>query len=90
MDNLVVREPQHDSKGHIFDPNELEIPRMIIDVEVTKSPCCRIGYMVRNRCRNIDTFPTSQLSTEIEIRVLIVKKEIFIQKADPVEHATPI
>jgi hypothetical protein len=82
LDNFMVREPQHNSEGHIFDPNELEIPRVIVDVEVTKPPSRRIGYMVRNRCRHINTLPTSQLSTEIEIRIFIVQEEIFIQKTD--------
>ena len=82
LDKFMVRESQHDSEGHIFDPNELKIPRVIVDVEVTKPPSRRIGYMVRNRCRDINTLPTSQLSTEIEIRIFIVQEETFVQETD--------
>ena len=43
LDNFMVREPQHNSEGHIFDPNELEIPRVIVDVEVTKPPAVALA-----------------------------------------------
>ena len=90
LDNFMMREPQHDSEGHIFDPNELEIPRVIVDVEVAEPPSRRIGHMVRNRRRNINTLPTSQLSAEIKIRIFIVQEEILVQETDLVEHPTPI
>ena len=34
LDKFVMRESKHESPWHILDPDELEIPRVIIDMEV--------------------------------------------------------
>jgi hypothetical protein len=30
----VVRESNHDTEGHIFNPDELEVARVIVDVQI--------------------------------------------------------
>jgi hypothetical protein len=90
LDNLMMPEPQHQLERHILDPNELKIPRVIVDVQVAESPTRCIGHMVGNRSRNINTLPTGKLRTEIEICVFIIQKKVFIQKADLIEHLPPI
>jgi hypothetical protein len=34
LDKFVMCESKHESPWHILDPDELEIPRVIIDMEV--------------------------------------------------------
>src|SRR5262245_16349863 len=41
-------ESKHESQRHIFDPNELEVPCVIVDVEIAQSPSRGIGHMVDN------------------------------------------
>ena len=65
LDNLMMPEPQHQLERHILDPNELEVPRMIVDVQIAQPLSRGIGYMVCNRCRNINTLPTGQLRAKI-------------------------
>ena len=86
----MVCEPQHDFERHILDPNELKISRVIVDVQVAEPAGGCIGHMIGNRSRNINTFPTGELCPEIKIGIFVVKKEILVQKADLVEHASPI
>ena len=43
MDYFVVRESQHGFERHIFDPDELDIPRVIVDVQVAEPAGGRIG-----------------------------------------------
>ena len=49
LDTLWCANRKHDSERHIFDPNKLKIPRVIIDMQVTESPSSRIGHMIGNR-----------------------------------------
>src|SRR5215831_20246951 len=90
LDNLMMWEPQHDPERHIFEPNKLEIPCVIVDVQVAEPLTRRIRHMISDRSRNIPTFPTRQLRTKIEIRVFIIKKEVLVQKPDLVKHAPSI
>ena len=34
LNNFVMRISNHEAKGHIFQPNELEVARVIIDVQI--------------------------------------------------------
>ena len=43
LDDFVVCEPQHHSERHVLDPNELKIPRVIVDVQVAEPVRGRIG-----------------------------------------------
>jgi hypothetical protein len=58
LDDFVVRESQHGFERHIFDPDELEIPRVIVDMQVAQASGGRIGHMIGNRRRNINALPT--------------------------------
>ena len=43
LDNFVMRESKHQSQRHIFHPNELEVPCVIVDVEVAQTPSRRMA-----------------------------------------------
>jgi hypothetical protein len=86
LDNFMVREPQHNSEGHIFDPNEIEVAGVIVDMQVAEPLSRGIRHMVCDRCRNINTLPTGQLRAKVKIRVLILKEEILVEHATPIQH----
>src|SRR5262249_45417841 len=90
LDNLMMREPQHDLERHIFEPNKLEIPCVIVDMQVAQSLARCVGHMIGNGCWNINALPARQLRPEIKIGVLVVKKKILVQEADLLKHSPSI
>jgi len=65
LDNLMMPEPQHQLERHILDPNELEVPRVIIDVKIAQPLSRGIGHMIDNCGGNINTLPTGKLRAKI-------------------------
>jgi hypothetical protein len=51
--NFVMGESKHESQRHIFHPNELEVPRVIVHVQVAQPAGGCIGHMIGNRRRDI-------------------------------------
>jgi hypothetical protein len=73
-----MREPKHDCGGHVLDPDELKISRVIVDVQVAETARSGIGHMIGNRGRDKNTLPARELCSEIQIRVFVVKKEVVV------------
>ncbi len=90
LNELMMGEPQHKSSGHVFQPDKLQIPCMIIDVKVAQPMRGGVDLMVNDCLRNVKTFPAGELGAKIHIGILVVKKKIFIQKANLIQHLPPI
>src|SRR5713226_2208122 len=81
---------KHKSRGHVLDPNELKITRVVIHVDVAQPAARGMILMIDNSGWHIYAFPSCKLSPKTQISILAVKKKIIVQKTYLLKHLPAI
>lgn len=65
LDDFMMGEPQHESRRHVFDPDKVQIPRVMVHVKVTQPTSGRIALVIDDSAWDVHAFPTEKLSPKI-------------------------